>query len=80
MLTLSFLRECGGYITDANLRVFCTLVFTAYCFSEIAETFDMFTWIRNFPNSKTYEPLELKEVVGDDGEPEMQFSSGMTPW
>jgi len=71
--------ECGGYITDANLRVFCTLVFTSYCFSEIAETFDMLTWIKNFPNSKVYEPLELKEVVGDDGEPEMQFSSGMTP-
>jgi len=72
--------ECGSYKTDPNLRVFCTLVFTAYCFSEIAETFDMLTWIKKFPTSTKYEPLELREITGADGETEVKFSSGMTSW
>lgn len=70
--------QCGTKLTDRNLRIFCILVFTGYCFSEIGETFNMFTFVRNFPTSKGFEPLRLKEKKNEDGETETEFHSGMT--
>lgn len=72
------LGQCGSRMTDRNLRVFCTLVFTGYCFSEIGETFNMFTFVRNFPTSSSFEGLRLKEKKNEDGESEVTFHSGMT--
>lgn len=72
------LGVCGGRETDQNLRVFCILIYTAYCFSDVAETLKMASFIWEFPRSKKFEKLLLKSSIDEDGEKQLEFSSGMT--
>jgi len=68
---------CGGRETDTNLRIFCILVYTAYCFADVAETMKMSSFVFNFPECAKFQKLELKQVE-ENGETELVFASGMT--
>jgi hypothetical protein len=72
---------CGGYEhTDRDLRIFCILVYTAYCFSDVAETLKMACFVYNFPTSKAYEQLQFKETIDEFGDTKIEYASGMPIW